>query len=96
MTLNRPAKTAGDLELVLVLEDEPAEAAGARCDAEHQLGRDQGAPGEGPTDLEAGEDAGEGGGHEDGERRSGQPLQAVVAADHAERRGHAEEARRAC
>src|SRR6202011_6211964 len=46
----------GGLELVAVLEDEPAEPARARAHAEHQLGGDERAPGEGPADLEAGED----------------------------------------
>ena len=65
MTVSRPANTVGDVELVLALEDVPAEAALARRHAEHQFGRDQRAPGEGPADLEAGEDARERGGDQD-------------------------------
>src|SRR6478752_10649440 len=72
------------LELVAVLEDEPAEAARARRDAEDELGRDQGAPGEGPADLEAGQDRREGGGDQDQPHQL-QPAQAVVLPDHAQR-----------
>src|SRR5215831_1814525 len=43
-----------NFQLVLIFEDEPAEAAAARGDAEHEFCRDQGAPGEGPADLQAG------------------------------------------
>ena len=44
------------VEVVARLEDVPADAAGARRHAEHQFGGDQRAPGEGPADLQAGED----------------------------------------
>src|SRR5208283_5657604 len=48
---------AGDLELVLVLVDVPAEAARSRRDPEYELGGDQRPPGKRPADLEPGEDA---------------------------------------
>src|SRR5574340_61572 len=55
----------GDLQLVLVLVDVPAQSAGAGAHAEHQLGGDQRAPGERPADLQAGEYAGAGRRNED-------------------------------
>src|ERR1700674_1866530 len=79
-----PGEDAGRLELVLVLEDDPPQAAGAAAHAEDELRGDQRAPGEGPADLEPGEDP--------GQRRRHQDLghvahsgEAVVAADHAQR-----------
>src|ERR1700682_5732553 len=45
-----------DLELILVLVDEPSKNARPGRDPEHQLGRDPGAPGECPADLESGQD----------------------------------------
>src|SRR4051794_26219550 len=54
-----------NLELVLVLVDEPAEATGPGRHAEHQLGGDQRPPREGPADLEAGQDARERGRDQD-------------------------------
>ena len=56
MTAVQAGEHGRGLELVAVLEDEPAEAARARRHAEDQLRRDQRAPGEGPADLEAGQD----------------------------------------
>jgi hypothetical protein len=44
-----------NVELVLGLEDEPAEAALSGACTEHELGRDQRPPGESPADLEAGQ-----------------------------------------
>src|SRR5450830_1833027 len=46
-----------NVKLILAFEDVPAETALARRHAEHQLSRDQCSPGEGPADLEAGENA---------------------------------------
>jgi hypothetical protein len=62
ITVKQACEDGGYVEEVAVLEDEPAEPALARGHAEHQLGRDQRAPGESPADLEAGEDRAEGGG----------------------------------
>src|SRR5258708_1260983 len=80
-----------DLELVLVLLDEPAEPTGAGRYAEHELRGKEGAPGESPADLESGEDAGEGGRNQDASYVA-QPPQAVVAPDHAQRIRHRQEA----
>ena len=44
-------------QLILLLEDVPAQAALARTRAEHQFRRDQRAPRESPADLEPGENA---------------------------------------
>src|SRR6185295_15529842 len=52
-----PGEHRRNLELVLVLVDEPAEAAGTRRDAEDKLRSDQRSPGKRPADLEAGENA---------------------------------------
>src|SRR5665213_3875520 len=46
-----------NIELVLALEDVPAEPALPRRHTEYQFRRDQRPPGEGPADLEAGENA---------------------------------------
>src|ERR1700682_1861279 len=54
-----------DLELILVLVDEPSKNARPGRDPEHQLARDQGAPGECPADLESGQDTRECRGNED-------------------------------
>ena len=83
MTVSRPANTVGIFELVLVLEDEPAEAARAGRDAEHQLGGDQRAPGERPADLEAGEDARKRRRDQD-LRDVAKPRKTVIAPDHAQ------------
>src|SRR5690606_4855129 len=80
------------VELVAVLVDVPAQAALAGGGAEHQLGGDQGAPGEGPAHLEAGEDRRQRRRHQD-QRHEAHALEAVVAAGHALGFGHAEEAR---
>ena len=79
-----------DLELILVLVDEPAQAARAGRHAEHQLGRDQGAPGKRPADLESGQDARNAAGMR---MRADirQAAQAVVATDHAHGVGHRKE-----
>src|SRR5690606_36857463 len=77
----------GRLQVLAVREDVPAEPAAARGRAEHQLGRDQGAPGEGPADLEAGQDRSEGGGYDDLDD-VGNSLQAVIAPDHPQCRAH--------
>src|SRR5690606_13354886 len=61
----KPGENLGDIEHVLVLEDEPAETARTGADTEDQLGRDQGTPGEGPADFQPGQDRGEGGGDQD-------------------------------
>src|SRR5207248_3573328 len=53
----QPGEHVGYLELVLVLIDEPAQATRSRRYAEHQLRRDECAPGERPTDLEPRQDA---------------------------------------
>ncbi len=82
----------GYVEHVLVLVDVPAEPALARGDAEHELGGDQRAPGEGPADLEAGQDRGERGRDQDQDDEA-DALEAAVAPDHAQRVGHGAEAR---
>src|SRR2546426_2029009 len=48
---------AGNLELILVLVDEPTQPPGARRDAEDELRGDQGPPRERPADLESGKNA---------------------------------------
>src|SRR5229473_4026910 len=73
---------ARGLELVLVLEDEPAQAARAAAHAEDQLRGDQRAPGEGPADLEPGEDSGQRGWNED-LGHIARSRESIVAADHA-------------
>ena len=92
ITVKRPGENRRDVEHVLVLVDEPAEAAGARGGAEHELCGDQRAPGEGPADLEPRQDARERGGNED-LAHVADAAEAVVAPDHAQRGRHAEEAR---
>ena len=82
MTVKRPAEHRRDVEQVLVLVDEPAQAAVSRRRSEHQFGRDERAPCEGPADLEAREDVRERRGNQDlaHEAHAGQ---AVVASYHA-------------
>src|SRR3954465_11047489 len=54
-----------DLELVLVLVDEPSQSAGPRRHTEHELCRDEGAPREGPAYFQSGQNAGERCGNQD-------------------------------
>src|SRR6266568_2295447 len=56
----QPGKDVGNLQLILVLIDKPADAAGTGTDSENQFGRDQSAPGKGPAVLESGQDGREG------------------------------------
>src|SRR6185437_10778131 len=72
------------VEVVARLENIPADSAGARRHAEYEFRRDQRAPGEGPTDLQAGEDRGEGRRDED-KRNVARALETDVAATHAQR-----------
>src|SRR5437870_3875022 len=60
-----PGKDIRDLQLILVLVDEPAQSAGTRRNAKYQLRRDQRAPSERPADLESRQDARERGGNQD-------------------------------
>jgi hypothetical protein len=64
----------------------------ARRSAEHQFGRDQRAPGKGPADLQARQDRRQRGRHQDLQHVA-QAAQPVVAPGHAQRLGHALEAR---
>src|SRR6202158_2709047 len=70
-----------NVELVLALEYVPAEPALTRRYAEYQFGRDQRPPGEGPADLEAGQNAGKRRGDENA-RDEAQASQIVVAPNH--------------
>src|ERR1700737_3167268 len=81
-----PGEDVGDLQQVLVLEDEPAQSARALADAEHELGGVHRGPGERPADLEAGQDARERRGNQDLQHVP-RPGEAVVAADHPQRLG---------
>ena len=92
ITVKQAREHGGNVEHVLVLVDVPAEPALAGRDAEHQLGRDQRAPGERPADLQSGQDRGERGRDQD-LRDVARAAQAVVAPDHAQRIGHRAEAR---
>src|SRR5262249_3898874 len=85
-------KHVGDFQLVLVLIDEPAQAPRAGRHAEHQLGRDQRAPGKSPADFEPGENAWKRSRDQDS-ADVGKPAQAVVASDHAQGVGDRQESR---
>src|SRR5262249_12691159 len=79
-----PGEYRGNLELVLVLVDEPAEAARARRNAEYELRGDQRAPRERPTHLEPGKDARECRRDED-RADIAEPREPVIPADHSQR-----------
>src|SRR6185437_12315912 len=77
----QPREDFRNVELILALENVPAEPALAGRHAEHKLGGDQRAPREGPADLQAGENARERRRDEDF-RDEAQPAEIVVAPDH--------------
>src|SRR5262249_2739962 len=68
----------------------PPQPALPRCGAEDQFGGDQGTPGEGPTDLEACENARKCRGNKNFGNEA-YPAQPVVLPDHAMRYGNAPE-----
>src|SRR5438105_9936094 len=82
----------GNLELVLVLVDEPAQSARPRRHAEHELGGNERTPREGPTDLESGQNTWKRCGNEDAHdvRKA---RQSVIAAHHAKRVRYRQESR---
>src|ERR1700722_9466487 len=72
----------GNIKLVLALEDVPAKSALTGRDAEHEFSRDQRAPGKGPADLEAGQNARKRRRNQN-QANETQTSQIVIAADHA-------------
>ncbi len=84
MTVSSPQNTPG-MSSVLRFSKmyQPSPALPGRH-AEYQFGGDQRAPGEGPADLQAGEDRGEGRRHED-HGDEAQALEPVILPDHAQR-----------
>ena len=76
-------KHVSRLQILAFLVDHPTETAGTGQGAEDQLSADQGAPGEGPSDLEADQDRGEPRWHEN-LKDIGNAAQSVVPPDHAQ------------
>src|SRR6478672_640516 len=77
-------KNLRNIELILRLENIPAQSALPRRGAEDKLGSDQRAPGERPADLEAGQNAWKRRGDEN-LRHKADPAQPVILTDHAMR-----------
>ena len=90
ITVVRQANTEARIGLIAVLVDKPPQAARTRRHAEHQLCGDERAPGEGPADLEAGENRRKRGGDQELSHVA-HATQAVILAGHALRLGDSEE-----
>src|SRR6266550_3155113 len=82
----------GDLELVLVLVDEPSQSTRSRRHAEHKLGGDERPPCERPTDFEPCENTWKRRRNEDA-RDVRRPGKSIVSANHAKRIRYRKESR---